>query len=271
MTASSIHERIQSNVSLGTKGNIFHNQAFEDKIAKVQAEFNALLAERNASPSKRAGTDGDALEKDQFYQVMGEFYGSMKKHESPTRRLMDQQKASWKHKNHLYAKMKSGEIDSNQYSLTYTVDPKATYVIQPKEGEINYDLARSSPVKFYDSVMNQDVVEHKVARKRAQPRTDEPTSGELKSTKTVKRGGLEVTSRLTKRSVAQILFIVSAKLHKMISEVTGGEFDPEDVREALNHPQTKGIVQKHILAEGIRMTDPSRGVVVFKGQMHLLG
>jgi len=38
-------------------------------------------------------------------------------------------------------------------------------VIQPKEGEINYDLAKKSPLKFYDNVMNADVVEHKVAAK----------------------------------------------------------------------------------------------------------
>ena len=37
--------------------------------------------------------------------------------------------------------MRSGDIDFQEYSLTYTVDPKRTYVIQPKEGEINYDLA----------------------------------------------------------------------------------------------------------------------------------
>ena len=58
----------------------------------------------------------------------------------------------------------------------------------------------------------------------------------------------------------------------MISEVTGGEHDPADVREALQHPQAKGVVQKHILAEGIRMTDPNRGnKSVFKTQMSLIG
>lgn len=103
---------------------------------------------------------------DQFYKVMGEFYnGHQKKHASPTRRLMDQQKASWNHKNHLYNKMKTGEITKQDYQLTYTVDPKSTYVIQPKEGEINYDLAKKSPLKFYDKVMNAEVVEHKVQAK----------------------------------------------------------------------------------------------------------
>ena len=41
----------------------------------------------------------------------------------------------------LYHKAKSGEINLQNYGITYTVDPKRTYVIQPKEGEINYDMA----------------------------------------------------------------------------------------------------------------------------------
>jgi len=44
------------------------------------------------------------------------------------------------------------------------------------------------------------------------------------------------------------------------------------VREALAHPETKGVVQKHILAEGIRMTDPTRNnKSVFKAEMGLIG
>ena len=70
-----------------------------------------------------------------------------------------------------------------------------------------------------------------------------------------KKRGLEMSCRLTKRAVARILIAVQNKLHYLINEVTGGEHDPEDVREALEHPQTKGIVQKHILSEGIRMQD----------------
>ena len=81
-----------------------------------------------------------------------------------------------------------------------------------------------------------------------------------------------MTSRLTKRAAAQILSAVQDKLQRMISELTGGEHDPADVREALEHPQAKGVVQKHILAEGIRMTDPNRGnKSVFKTQMSLIG
>ena len=124
-------------MQLGTAGNMFHNQQFEDKIARVQAEFQALLEGKASSPPRRTTDDP---RKDKFYLLSDDFY-NVQKHASPTRRLMDQQKASWKHKDHLYKKMKRGEIDFEQYSLTYTVDPHRTFVIQPKEGEINYDLA----------------------------------------------------------------------------------------------------------------------------------
>ena len=94
---------------------------------------------------------------DNFYKVMGEFYdrSKLQKHESPTRRLMDQQKAAWDAKAVLYKKQQTGEIDMKQnYSITYVVDPKRTYVVQPKEGEINYDSAFKNPNKFYDKVMS---------------------------------------------------------------------------------------------------------------------
>lgn len=53
-------------------------------------------------------------------------------------------------------------------------------------------------MKFYDTVMNQDVVEHKVAKKPSQILDQGPGSPLLK-----KKGkkGFEMTSRLTKRAV----------------------------------------------------------------------
>lgn len=46
--------------------NMFHNQDLEDKIAKVQAEFNALLAQPK-KPSQFRGSGKDGLEMDTFY------------------------------------------------------------------------------------------------------------------------------------------------------------------------------------------------------------
>lgn len=68
---------------------------------------------------------------DQFYKVVGEFYDAdhPKKHASPTRRLMQQKEAAWEHKSVLYKKAKSGAFNDQDYSITYVVDPKKTYLI----------------------------------------------------------------------------------------------------------------------------------------------
>ena len=66
----------------------------------------------------------------------------------------------------MYPAVKSGQIDMTQYSLTYTPCPKSTYVVQPHEGEINYDTAFKNPTKFFNKVMSQSVTEHKVASKK---------------------------------------------------------------------------------------------------------
>ena len=93
----------------------------------------------------------DDLNMDQFYKVMGEFYGNdQPRHVSPTKRLMQQKDAAWKHKEFLSKNLAKGD----EYSLTYVADPQKTYVIQPKEGEINYKLAEKNPLKFYDKVMS---------------------------------------------------------------------------------------------------------------------
>ena len=100
---------------------------------------------------------------DQFYKVMCEFYGdNQKRHVSPTKRLMQQKEAAWKHKEFLSKNL----AKNDEYSLTYVTDPQKTYVIEPKEGEINYDLAKKNPNKFYDQVLSQDVREHKVQETR---------------------------------------------------------------------------------------------------------
>lgn len=90
---------------------------------------------------------------DKFYEIMGEFYEhNLRKHASPTKRLIQQKDAAWNHKAFLQQKM--GKVSTETYSLTYVASPKKTYVIQPQGGEINYDMAFKNPLKFYDNVMN---------------------------------------------------------------------------------------------------------------------
>ena len=100
---------------------------------------------------------------DKFYEIMGEFYEcNLRKHASPTKRLMQQKDAAWRHKEFLTKKI--GKPDAETYSLTYVASPKKTYIIQPQGGEIDYDIAFKNPIRFYDNVMNQDIREHSVAQ-----------------------------------------------------------------------------------------------------------
>ena len=97
-------------------------------------------------------------------------------------------------------------------------DPHKTYVIQPKEGEINYDLAAKNPLKFYDKVMGQDVMEHKVSEVKGLKSSPRKGEGELPKTKITKKAKtLELKSRMTKRAIALILLAVQNKLQKLVS------------------------------------------------------
>ena len=86
-----------------------------------------------------------------------------------------------------------------------------------------------------------------------------------------KTRGFEVTSRVTKRAVARILLAVQNKLHQLISQKTMDEFDPEDVREALDHPLAKRVVQKHIKGQGLKLVEPNSNATIYKQQMSLIG
>lgn len=85
---------------------------------------------------------------DKFYEIMGDFYHTdMKKHKSPTKRLRQHREAAWAHKAHLKDNM---HLPRDTYKLTYIASPHKSYVIQPKEGELNYDMAYKKPLKFYN-------------------------------------------------------------------------------------------------------------------------
>lgn len=100
---------------------------------------------------------------DNFYAVMGDFYKSnFKKHDSPTRRLMQMKESTWNHKGHFHNKLRK----TQDYSLSYQIGPDKAYVVEPHGGEINYDLAQKNPLKFYDKVMNQDITQHKVRKSK---------------------------------------------------------------------------------------------------------
>ena len=248
---------------------MFYNAEFVDKINNIQEEFNKLLEERNAnsptkvraSPTKEKGSvglnvsakfaakGGDDLKGDGFYKVMDMIYGGKnpKRHESPTKRLMEQKNAAWKHKEFLSKNLSKGD----NYSLTYVCDPKKTYVIQPKEGEIKYGMAEKNPLKFYDTVMKQKVTEHKVQRAKT---FEGHADGELPKKKVLKKGrSLELRSRVTIRAIARILLAVQRKLEDLLVEHTDENVSPEDIQRAMSHPATQEVVQRHVAKENIKL------------------
>ena len=129
---------------------------------------------------------------DGFYDVMGDFYTSkMKRHDSPTRRLMQMKDSCWKHKE----KFSKDRVRTQDYSLTYCTSPDKAYVIEPHGGEINYDLAYKKPNKFYDNVMKQDVTQHKVRM------SDAKGQGQAGGQSPRRRAHLEISSKVGKRKI----------------------------------------------------------------------
>lgn len=83
---------------------------------------------------------------------MTEFYGKGEgdeKHASPTKRLISLKNSTSDNK-----KIMAGNIQRGEYSLTYCSSPGKSYIIEPHGGELNYNLAQSNPLKFYDQVLN---------------------------------------------------------------------------------------------------------------------
>ena len=51
---------------------------------------------------------------------------------------------------------------TNNYSIKYVASPRKTYLVNPKEGEIDYSKARKSFDRFFEEVSNQKVVKYRM-------------------------------------------------------------------------------------------------------------
>ena len=229
--------------------NMFYNAGLMEKINAKQDEFDQLFAEykqrrpdsplkgeRKGSPSKVFKGQVTTSNLNDVVDVMKFIYGGERpaKHKSPTKRLMQQKEAAWTHKTHL----KNNLASTDAYSLTYVCDPKKTYVIQPKEGEINYEMADKKPLKFYDTVMKQKVTEHKVQRAKTFVGSPDKDNN-LPKRKVLKKGkSLELKSRITIRAVCRILRAVQNKMERLLEDHCDEGVTPDDLRRAMSHPET---------------------------------
>jgi len=186
-----------------------------------------------------------------------------KKHVSPTKRLMQQKEAAWTHKTH----MKNNLASNDDYKLTYIIDPKKSYVIQPKEGEIDYSMADKKPMKFYETVMKQKVTEHKV--QRASTFVGRPDSPDKLPKKRVLKKGktLEIKSRTTIRAVCRILRAVQNKMERLIADHCDDEVTPAELKRAMSHPDTQEVLQKHVKKGNVKLLHKDSFEPVFEKQM----
>ena len=146
--------------------------AYQAQMAMAGRSQRIVPQIQNLPTDKDLQASGSGALDEEFRKVIDMVYDpdgkKQKKHKSPTKRLMQQKNASWKHKEFL-----SKNLHRNDgYSLTYTCDPKKSFVIQPREGEINYAMHEKKPIKFYETVLKQKVMEHKVSQ--AKTFTGEP-------------------------------------------------------------------------------------------------
>ena len=86
---------------------------------------------------------------------------------------------------------------TQQYGFKYTSSPGKSYIIEPTQGELDYRIAYKDPIKFYDLVMEQEVVQHKLS------------DG-------VQKGTVEISSKITQRKIGKIMRNVQKKLTELM-------------------------------------------------------
>ena len=107
------------------------------------------------------GGDGDA-----FYEAIDELnYGGISKFEmSPTRRLVKHHNHTVEQKEKFKDEHQAPTSKGNQYSVY-----SKSYIVEPADGKgLNYKLIDRKPLKFYDQVLEQDVIKKKVYKDKNQ-------------------------------------------------------------------------------------------------------
>lgn len=121
----------------------------DQHTAETQAEFDRLMVEKAERKSQANGPTNE-----EFFAIMDDYYhNNLPRHDSPSKRFIAQKNTTVEHKKML----KQNFRQSQDYNLQYFTDPKKSYVMEPKGGEINYDNALKNPTKFYDKVLSQDI------------------------------------------------------------------------------------------------------------------
>lgn len=105
----------------------------------------------------------------------------------------------------------SPEKSKKGYSVRYVTSPKKSYVVKPKDGEINYGLAYKDFDRFFNKVSTQKITKYRVAegKKKVEPSTH--TKWHKKEHKIKEKECTRPMMRLTKEKVEDMGRFLLAK------------------------------------------------------------
>jgi hypothetical protein len=153
---------------------------------------------------------------------------------------MDMKESCFKHKGHLQDTLRR----TKDYSLTYCTSPEKAYVIEPHEGELDYDLAYTNPTKFLDDFVEQDITKHKVRENKEigaeNAKKDAQAKAENKLSPKRSKVPLQTYTKVTKRKIGKIVGVVTVAISKLVRKRTG--FSDLEVKAAMSSSEVKGIV-----------------------------
>lgn len=190
----------------------------------MEEEFAKVMGELEQHRSTREDPNS-------FYVACADYYkDGSQKHNSPTKRLINQKNTTFEHKAVLNTNVQTGN-----YNQFYS-SPGKSYIIEPHKGEINYKLAKKDINKFYEKVFNEEVTQHKV-------KNESPLRRQV-STKVTTRPHLKIMKKLR---------IAIALILKKKIEALGAPGNTDDILKALAMPPIKSEINAMVQEDEIML------------------
>lgn len=206
-----------------------------------------------------------------FYSILYEYDykgEGVDKHPSPTKRLIQQKNVYTAHKRRF-----SGAVDRKDYSLMYNTGLTTSYIIEPKLGEANYQLAEEDPLDFYEELFVQPVVEHKVKKDMAvQKRIDEENKVRVEKglPKSTEVAPLIIKTEVTIRPFQKAM----EKLRRKIAErlMKSVDFSTLDkLMDLLKIPAVEDEIKELVITDKLQIVDQNDNVLYDKELKEGLG
>lgn len=175
---------------------------------------------------------------------------SMRKHASPTKRLISLKNTTFSHKKVMHENMQQVR-DHSSYLLTYSTSPGKTYVIEPHGGELNYKLVDRHPDRFYHQVFNQDITQTKF---RESPK---------------RHHVVEITTKVTKRPYMKIMEKIRTKIADRLKEKFGEEAG-EAILDALREKHIEHQIVLLLRQDRIQLLNQHNHPIYVKQIKHAL-